>query len=545
MSKKVYRTAIYARLSRDDGDKAESNSIVSQKAMCEEYIKKAGDLELVETFVDDGYSGVDFQRPGFMQMEQAVRERRIDAIVCKDLSRFSRNYIEGGRYLERIFPQLGVRFIAINDGYDTLNGNPQSDSFIIPFKNLINDTYCKDISVKIRTNLDVKRRKGEYVGSYAPYGYVKAADDKNRLIVDEYAGGIVRQIFSLYKDGMSVGKIAGHLNDMGVLSPMEYKRSQGIRFETAFRTGSRAKWSYRAVKRILMNEVYLGMLVQGKRGTPNYKVHCVQEREESDWIRVEGAHEALVSYEDFMAVQGMLKRDMRSVAEGAEENLFSGFLFCADCGQPMVRKVVPGGKKKYYYYVCSTSKRHEGCSPHSIPAAEVEKAVTGAVRTQIGAVLDLDGTLDYIERLPQADRRLFNFEVQANGLEEELEKYRRMKLRLYEDLTDGVIDKKEYADFREQYSQLIEEKSAALERVRREQKNSELSGEAERVWVTLFRQYENVEELTRRVLLALVDRIYVHGDHAVEVLFKYGDEFGRMRDTVCSAGDIGGAAWEE
>ena len=197
MSKKVYRTAIYARLSRDDGDKAESNSIVSQRTMCEEYIKKAGNLELVETFVDDGYSGVDFQRPGFMQMEQAIRERRIDAIVCKDLSRFSRNYIEGGRYLERIFPQLGVRFIAINDGYDTLNGNPQSDSFIIPFKNLINDTYCKDISVKIRTNLDVKRRKGEYVGSYAPYGYVKAADDKNQLIVDEYAGGIVRQIFSM------------------------------------------------------------------------------------------------------------------------------------------------------------------------------------------------------------------------------------------------------------------------------------------------------------------------------------------------------------
>lgn len=145
MSKKVYRTAIYARLSRDDGDKAESNSIVSQKAMCEEYIEKAGDLELVETFVDDGYSGVDFQRPGFTKMEQAVREKRIDAIVCKDLSRFSRNYIEGGRYLEKIFPQLGVRFIAINDGYDTLTGNPQSDSFIIPFKNLINDTYCKDI----------------------------------------------------------------------------------------------------------------------------------------------------------------------------------------------------------------------------------------------------------------------------------------------------------------------------------------------------------------------------------------------------------------
>ena len=532
MSKKVYRTAIYARLSRDDGDKAESNSIVSQKAMCEEYIKKAGDLELVETFVDDGYSGVDFQRPGFMKMEQAVREKRIDAIVCKDLSRFSRNYIEGGRYLERIFPQLGLRFIAINDGYDTLTGNPQSDSFIIPFKNLINDTYCKDISVKIRTNLDVKRRKGEYVGSYAPYGYAKSADDKNRLVVDEYAGGIVRKIFSLYKDGMSICRIAEHLNELGVLSPMEYKRSLGIRFETAFRTGNTAKWSYRAVKRILTNEAYIGVLVQGKRGTPNYKVHVIREREESEWIRVEDAHEALVGYEDFRAVQGMLKRDMRSVSEGSEENLFSGFLFCADCGQAMVRKVVPSGKKRYYYYVCSSAQRHEGCSPHSIPVKEVEKAVGGAVRTQVSAVLDLAETLEYIDKMPSASRRMLKFEEHIAGLEGEIERYRRMKLRLYEDLSDGVIDKKEYADFREQYTALIEEKSAALERVRREQKDAEVCGETQHAWVALFRQYENIEELTRRALMALVDKIYVYEKHVVEVSFKYRDEFCRMEEVV-------------
>ena len=532
MSKKVYRTAIYARLSRDDGDKAESNSIVSQKAMCEEYIKKAGDLELVETFVDDGYSGVDFQRPGFMKMEQAVREKRIDAIVCKDLSRFSRNYIEGGRYLERIFPQLGLRFIAINDGYDTLTGNPQSDSFIIPFKNLINDTYCKDISVKIRTNLDVKRRKGEYVGSYAPYGYAKSADDKNRLVVDEYAGGIVRKIFSLYKDGMSICRIAEHLNELGVLSPMEYKRSLGIRFETAFRTGNTAKWSYRAVKRILTNEAYIGVLVQGKRGTPNYKVHVIREREESEWIRVEDAHEALVGYEDFRAVQGMLKRDMRSVSEGSEENLFSGFLFCADCGQAMVRKVGPSGKKRYYYYVCSSAQRHEGCSPHSIPVKEVEKAVGGAVRTQVSAVLDLAETLEYIDKMPSASRRMLKFEEHIAGLEGEIERYRRMKLRLYEDLSDGVIDKKEYADFREQYTALIEEKSAALERVRREQKDAEVCGETQHAWVALFRQYENIEELTRRALMALVDKIYVYEKHVVEVSFKYRDEFCRMEEVV-------------
>lgn len=527
MSKKVYRTAIYARLSKDDGDKAESNSIVSQKAMCEEYISRHGDLELVETFVDDGYSGVDFNRPGFRRLEEALRDGRIEAVVCKDLSRFSRNYIEGGRYLERIFPQLGVRFIAINDGYDTLTGNPQSDSFVIPFKNLINDTYCKDISVKIRTNLDVKRRRGEYVGAYTPYGYQKDPHDKNRLAVDEYAGGIVQQIFSMYKDGLSICRIAAKLNSMGVLSPMEYKISTGVNYSSAFRTKEAAKWSYTTVHRILTNEVYIGVLAQGKRGTPNYKVHVVQDKDESEWIRVEDAHEALVTYEDFMSVRRMLGRDMRSAGEDSEENMLSGFLFCGDCGQPMTRKVVPSKNRKYYYYICSTNKRHEGCTTHSISAKEVMNAVTNAVKQQIGNVLELAETLACIDSLPSADRVLFNYEAQMEKLSEEIAHCRKMKLRIYEDLTCGVIDKKEYAEFREQYALRIEEKTAALERVRRESKDASVTGQAEKAWVALFREHENIGELSRRVLMALVDKILVYEGHVVEVLFQYGDEYRR------------------
>lgn len=191
MSEKVYRTAIYARLSQDDGDKVESNSIVNQKALCEEYLRKHDDLEAVATYVDDEYSGVSFDRPDFRRLEEDIRAGSIDAIICKDLSRFSRNYIDSGRYLEKIFPAIGIRFIAINDIYDTLTSDPASDSFLIPFKNLINDTYCKDISVKVRTNLNAKRRRGEYVAAYTPYGYKKDPNNKNKLIVDEYAADIV------------------------------------------------------------------------------------------------------------------------------------------------------------------------------------------------------------------------------------------------------------------------------------------------------------------------------------------------------------------
>ncbi len=532
MPEKVYRTAIYARLSKEDGDKAESNSIASQKALCEEYIANHNDLELVKTFVDDGYSGVDFERPAFKQMETDLREGKIDAVIFKDLSRFARNYVDSGRYLEKVFPILGIRYISINDNYDSAKENHPSSSFAISLKNVINDSYCKDLSVKIRSNLDVKRRKGEYVGAYTPYGYMKDSQDKNKLIVDEKAGGIVQEIFSLYKDGKSIGQIAEHLNSIGIPSPMEHKISSGINFETSFKTNEKAKWSYNAVRRILTNEAYIGILAQGKRGTPNYKVHVVQKRDESDWIRVEDAIPALITYDDFMSVKNMLGRDTRVVGSNTEENPFSGFVFCGDCGQPMIKKIVPSKRKKYYYFVCSTYKRHEGCSPHNMSMKELTRTVKNAIVSHINHILDLSKTLEYIEKLPSANRLILDYETQIENMEREIEHLHKMKLRIYEDLTNGILDKQEYADFRQQYKMQIEEKSDSLERLKREKKDALVSNNSEKVWVTLFRQYENIEELNRRVLLALIDKILVYEGHTLEVVFRYRDEYKRMNEVV-------------
>lgn len=533
MPNKVYRAAIYCRLSREDGDKVESNSIASQKAICEDFIAGHEDIELAcEPFIDDGYSGVSFNRPHFKKLEDAIRKGRIDCIVVKDLSRFSRNYIDAGRYLEKLFPQLGVRFIAVNDAYDSLTGDPQSDSFVIPFKNLINDSYCKDISMKIRSSLEVKQKNGEFVGAFAPYGYMKSPDNKNQLIVDEAVSEYVQMIFSMYKDGISIGRIAARLNQMGVLSPMEYKHSAGVKYDTVFKTGDTAKWTYKAVQRILTNEVYIGVLAQGKRGTPNYKVRIVQSKDEAEWVKVENAHEALVSYEDFMAVKAMMKRDMRCAPDQDEAYLFSGFLFCGDCQQSMIRKTVPSKTKKYIYYVCSTNKHSRSCSPHSISAKEVEEKVFTAIRDQIELVVNLEKALELIERLPSQSRKAFNYEAQITKLEEEIERYQKLKLRLYEDLSDGIIDKSEYFDFRNSYTRIIEEKHEALLRVQKEMKQTVTTGTTERNWVTLFKQYENIEELNRRVLMALVDRILIHENHVIEIVFKYKDEYQQTLEYV-------------
>ena len=294
MAEKIWNVGAYTRLSRDDGDKAESESIGSQKEIIRDFIQNKKDMAIIKEYVDDGYSGVSFERPGFKQMMKDVKAKKIDCIICKDLSRFARNYIDSGRYLEKIFPFMGVRFIAINDNYDSAGEKSQSDSLIIPFKNLINDAYCKDISMKIRSQLDIKRKMGDFIGAFAVYGYRKDPENKNKLLVDEQAAQVVELIFHLRLQGMSNSGIAEKLNDMGVLSPMEYKRSNGMRYESGFRANERALWTPVAVLRILTNEVYLGTLIQHKKGTPNYKVKKEIQYNREDWIVIEENHEAIV-----------------------------------------------------------------------------------------------------------------------------------------------------------------------------------------------------------------------------------------------------------
>lgn len=250
----------------------------------------------------------------------------------------------------------------------------------------------------------------------------------------------------------------------------------------------------------------------------------VQSKEEHEWVVIEDTHDSLISHADFMAVKAMLGRDRRSCADKDNICLFSGFLFCGDCNMTMVRKVVPSKKKKYVYYVCSGSK-HGQCSQHSISEKELERVVLHAMQDQITLVLNLDEALAFIDRLPSADRQIFNFDSQIVHIEEEIEKVKARKLRLYEDLADGMIDKAEYMEFRDNYSQIISQKKNALARIQKERREAAACGVTERAWVSLFREYENIEELNRRAMMALVDRIIVYENHVVEIEYKYRDEY--------------------
>lgn len=531
-AERIWNVAAYARLSHEDGDKEESNSIGSQREMIREFIRNRTDMVITHEYTDDGFSGVNFERPGFKQMMADLEAGRVDCIVCKDLSRFARNYIDSGRYLEKIFPSMGVRFIAINDNYDSCGERSQSDSLIIPFKNLINDAYCKDISMKIRSQLDIKRKLGDFIGAFCTYGYQKSPENKNRLIVDEEAAKVVELIFRLRLQGMSNTGIAEKLNDMGILSPMAYKVSKGMGYRSGFRTNERILWSAETVRRVLSNPIYIGTLIQHKRGTPNYKVKREIQYEESDWIVIHNSHQPIIEQTDFDTVQSLLGRDVRVAPDQDSVYLFSGFVFCGGCGHPMVRKTVSRGGKKYPYLVCSTNKTGRGCTSHCFSEKKLEKIVFTLVRDHIDQICEIDRVMDYIASLPENQREIFNYDAQLSKLEAEIQRYQDLKLNLYSDMADGIISKEEYLEFRTGYDRRIAASQRSITRIQEERAQAVRENEEEIPWIQMFRQFENITELHRAVLVNLVERIIIHDASHVEVFFRYQDKYETALDYI-------------
>lgn len=305
-AKEFYNVAIYLRLSRDDedidGSKAESNSISSQRDMIRSFIRKQDNMEIYDIYVDDGWSGANFDRPEFKRMMKDIEAGHVDCVIVKDLSRLGRDYIEAGRLIQKTFPAFSVRFIALTDHFDSLTADYNETSLVVPVKNFVNDSYSRDISGKVRSHQKVKRENGDFIGAFAVYGYKKSADNRNLLVPDDYAADIVRKIFAWKMEGYSNLCIARKLDDAGILSPMEYKKMQGEKLCTGFVTGVKSKWSAVAVKRILTNENYTGTLVQGREEKVNYKVNKSVMKPEDEWIKVNDAHEAIISKEDFEEV---------------------------------------------------------------------------------------------------------------------------------------------------------------------------------------------------------------------------------------------------
>lgn len=529
---KIWNATLYLRLSRDDGDKEESNSITGQRELLRDFIQNRPELREYAVRIDDGFTGSNFERPDFKKMMEDVKEGRTNCIIVKDLSRFGRNYLDAGEYIEKIFPFLGVRFIAVNDNYDSLGEKSASDDLVIPFKNLINEAYCRDISVKVRTQLEIKRKSGQYIGAFAVYGYMKDETDKNRLIVDEYAADIVRDIFAWKLDGMSPQDIAVRLNQSGILSPMEYKKSLGMKFATSFKANAQAAWSANSVLRILKNPVYIGVLTQGKETTPSYKVRKRITKPEDEWAVIPDSHEPIVRREDFETVQKVLTLDTRRSPDDSNVRLFSGMVFCGECGASMVRKTVPSGNKKYVYYVCSAHKQDKSCSSHGIRDKALEEVVLGTVRQYIRDVIDLDDLLSMTDTAPLRTAEAQKVQRQLDKKRSEHERLQKLLMSLYENLADGIIDRDEYARLKQNYSGRAAECEKQMDALQESLVQIKEHGGEHREWMTRFRKHQNITELERSIAVALIDRILIYKDNRVEVHFRFEDEFAWQMDIL-------------
>lgn len=531
----VWNTCGYVRLSREDGDKEVSNSVTGQKDLIRDYMARHPELRECGMKVDDGYTGSNFDRPAFQEMMAEVKAGKINCIVVKDLSRFGRDHLGVGEYLEQLFPFLGVRFIAINDHYDSLHSNVESDELVIPFKNLVNEAYCRDTSVKTRSQLEIKRQRGDFIGSFAVFGYKKDPADHHRLIVDEYAAGVVRDMFRWKLEGVSVLDIASRLTAAGIPTPMDYKRSLGMRYSTSFRVKEKSVWDAVMVLRILKNPVYIGVLEQGRVTTPSYKVKRLVRKPREEWAVVENCHEAIIDRYDFESVQRVLALDTRTSVSGQAVEVFSGMMYCGECGGAMIRKTVLSGKKKYVYYVCAAHKNEKSCFAHSLRAEALDEIVLEALKKHIQDVIDLSDLLDLTDTAQLQQAGIKKLQGRLEKKQEEIDHWQALLRSLYESLTDGVIDRAEYQELKETYARRRAEAEQQLEAIQEEMSREKDNFSEGRGWMGQFRKHRNIDALDRTIVVSLIERVLIFRDRRVEIVYRWHNEFGWYMDLLVQA----------
>lgn len=520
----AFEAGLYIRLSREDGDKLESESVASQKAILERFVAENDGIGLKEYYIDDGYSGTDFDRPAFQRMMSDAAGKKINCVIVKDLSRFGRNYVESGRYLEHVFPAFKLRFIAVNDGIDSFKNPSTMNNVIVPFKNIINDEYCRDISMKVRSALDIRRRQGKFIGSFAAYGYKKDEADKNRLVIDEEAAATVRHVFAKFLSGYSIIGIARDLNAKGVLSPAGYKASKGLNIRS-----ESGGWTDCTVRRILTNEVYIGNLVQKKNEVISYKIHTAKAVEKKNRIIVKGTHQPIISLRDFEKVQSLLCRDTRTSPKETEGRLsvFAGFLKCADCGRAMQKRTVRQPYKTYEYYVCSTyRKMHSSmCTKHAIRAEVLEEAVLTTLNKYIAVAVDFDRLIEKINKAQKGGVKSKRLSTELAANVREKEKTEKILLELYPDFKNGLLSRGQYLALKEKYENAL---------IRLEKENARIKAEMQAFlngvdggneFVATFKKYGGLKELSRDILCELVENIYIREGGAVEIHLKCKDAY--------------------
>ena len=535
MNKRIYKTAMYLRLSKGDddlntSDKTRSNSIESQKLIIGNYINSQDDLELAGCFIDDGHTGLNFDRDAFKKMMKKVDAGEIDCIVVKDNSRLGRDRIVTTEFISKTFEEKGVRFISINDNYDSLTAGSSEKNLIMPITNLFNDNYSKDISNKVKASKQAKWNNGDFMGAFAPYGYKKDSNNKNHLVPDEEAAKIVQEIFAKKISGMSGNAIANYLNEMGVLSPGDYKKSKGINYQSGFKNKAHSKWSCKVVLGILADEVYIGNLVQGKRRKVNYKLKKEIIVPENERVRVEGTHEPIIEKSDYELVQQLLVRDTIS-SKNKYENLYGGLLFCGDCGFSMVRRKNYHKGRQYVRYICSNYNRNgsDKCSRHSIAEPVITSIVTSELNLLFSKVNNINNLIEKLKEKKIDTDTIVSRNKEYERLQNEIKKTTALKETLYQDFSSGLLNLNQFESYRKIYIEREEElKNAVL-------KHRNMIEKIYENGIQCGQRLESLKDVNRKninrvLLVTFIDKILVYENDEIEIYYKIADELDAMKD---------------
>ena len=529
-----WRMASYIRLSKEDLQKIRkgldcSNSVKNQRDILNFFYQShIEEFESITEYIDDGHTGTDTDREDFQRMMADIMSHKVNCVVVKDLSRLARNYSDAGSLIDNLFVQMGVRFISLAENVDSYLDPDSVSDIKVPITNVMNDNYCFQTSKKIRQVFDYKRRSGQYIGSFAPFGYVKDSKDKHQLVVDPDAAETVKLIYSMFLQGSSKRAIALYLNEHGIPSPSAYRRLKGLPVSSG--VGDNPMWSARMIHEVLTNEIYTGDLVQGRHRVKSYKVHQIEAVPEEDWVRVPNTHEAIISRETFDKVQGLLKRDTRTSPQGREVHLFSGFLRCADCGKALTRST----SGKYVYYACSTYKNRSrtACTMHSIKHNHLEAAVLFAIQQQVHLAVSYSEIIALINTAPVKKCQSKQLDDLIAAKERELAKVTRYKQGLYQDWKDGEITHQDYRNMKADYDHQTITLTAVLEKLTAERAELASGVDNEHPALVAFMKYQNIECLTRDILVELVDHIKVYENGNISVRFKFADELRKIVEYI-------------
>lgn len=532
----VYDTGAYVRLSKDDLDidgilKSESNSVSNQRDILREYVRSHSDLELYDIYVDDGFSGKDFERPEFQRMMEDIEAGKVNCVVVKDLSRFSRDSMEATEYQKRIFPKKNVRFIAIGDNFDSLTATSIERNLVLPVKNMVNEDQLVKTSQSIRMSQELKMKSGAFIGSFAAYGYKKSEADNNVLVIDEYPAGIVREIYDSKICGMSMDGIAKMLNSRGVLSPMAYKLENGEKYTTGFAVGDTPMWSAQAIRRILMNEVYTGTLVQGKNSTIGFKSSKRKKKEDGTdfFVRVENTHEAIISKSDFSTVQRLLKFEGRW-KDGGDISIFNGVLMCGDCGTPMIRRTYKNKDGDKRVYICKTKNVGKGCTRHAIEEDKLCEIVLQALKVYVSGCIDYSKLIDKVRKYQLSFDHINDFDANMKRLREEYNLVSSDLTGFQSDLAAGIITQEQYEKYTKKYQKKLADISASMEESERIVKSLLTDGVAAGTKLEELKRTMRIKELDRKTLLKFVECIWVFEDSEVrlQIDFKFRNEISAL-----------------